>query len=294
MSTQISDKTLRLVFPQWQGGDNPLYHFGTRLLSWLSPAPTGPVEHVEVPEPNGEAALPRENGIVARSALLRQQRHARELIDKHNPDRLVILGGDCLVDLAPFAWLNERYGGDLAVLWVDAHPDVLTPVEFERGHAMVLGNLLGKGDREFVDTVRLPVKPQNVMFAGLGPTSTVETQFIERLNLAKAGPGELADTSAPVLDWLRAVGAKHVAVHLDLDVLDVSKFHALYFGKPDAPEGAFDGIAQGKMTMQQVIRLLGDVSQVVDVVGLGITEHLPWDAINLKNMLASLPLIGRP
>jgi arginase len=79
---------------------------------------------------------------------------------------------------------------------------------------------------------------------------------------------------------------------LDLDVLDVNKFHALYFGKPDAPEGAFDGIAQGRMTMQQVVRLLADVSQIVDVVGLGITEHLPWDAIELKNMLARLPLIG--
>jgi arginase len=44
--------------------------------------------------------------------------------------------------------------------------------------------------------------------------------------------------------------------------------------------------------MQQVVRLLADVSQIVDVVGLGITEHLPWDAIELKNMLARLPLIG--
>jgi hypothetical protein len=29
---------------------------------------------------------------------------------------------DCLVDLAPFAYLNERYGGELAVLWIDAIP----------------------------------------------------------------------------------------------------------------------------------------------------------------------------
>ena len=56
---------------------------------------------------------------------------------------MVILGGDCLVDLAPFAYLNERYAGDLAVLWVDAHPDVLTPADFANAHAMVLGNLLG-------------------------------------------------------------------------------------------------------------------------------------------------------
>jgi arginase len=102
------------------------------------------------------------------------------------------------------------------------------------------------------------------------------------------------ETSEPVLEWLRTIGAKHLAVHLDLDVLDVNKFHALYFGKPDAPEGAFDGIAQGRMRMKQVMRLLGDVSRAVDIVGLGIAEHLPWDAIELKNMLERLPLIGDP
>ncbi|CAM2187513.1 Arginase family protein [Paraburkholderia sacchari] len=291
MSTRVSGKTLRLVFPQWQGGNNPPYYFGTQLLNWLSPAPSGPVEQVEVPEPGSEA-LPVEDGIVARSALLRQARNARELIDKHSPDRLVVLGGDCLVDLAPFAYLNERYRGDLAVLWVDAHPDVMTPNEFKHAHAMVLGNLLGEGDREFADTVKIPVKPVNVMFAGLGPTTDMETEFIKRLNLKKVGPDDLAGTSTPVLHWLREIDAKHLAVHLDLDVLDVSKFRSLYFGKPDAPEGAFDGIAQGKMTIHQVVRLLEDVSEIVDVVGLGITEHLPWDAIALKSMLARLPLIG--
>ncbi|QOL13457.1 arginase family protein [Dickeya dianthicola] len=290
MSTPDS-KTLRLIFPQWQGGNNPPYYFGSQLLNWLSPEPTGPVEQVEVAEPDGEA-LPLEDGIVARNALLRQARNARALISRHSPDRLVILGGDCFVNLAPFAYLNERYGGELAVLWVDAHPDVMTPREFRHAHAMVLGNLLGEGDHEFADTVEVPVKPENVMFAGLGPTTDMETKFIKRLDLKKAGPAELADTSAPVLEWLRAIGAKHLAVHLDLDVLDVNKFHALYFGKPDAPAGAFDGITQGKMTMQQIVRLLGDVAQAVDIVGLGITEHLPWDAIALKNMLASLPLIG--
>lgn len=48
------------------------------------------------------------------------------------------------------------------------------------------------------------------------------------------------------------------------------------------------------MTMQQVVRLLDDVSKQVDIVGLGIAEHLPWDAMALRKMLAALPLIGRP
>ncbi len=196
-SRLMNGTTLRLVFPQWQGGNNPPYHLGSKLLDWLAPEHVGPSEEVPVSLPTDEP-LPVEGGIVARRALLQQLRKARQLIDKHRPDRLVVLGGDCLVDLAPFAYLNERYAGDLAVLWVDTHPDIMTPAQFR----------------------------------------------------------------------------------------------ALLFAQPTAAAGAFDGIAQGRLSMEQVVRLLGDVAGVADVVGLGIAEHLPWDALALKNMLARLPLIG--
>ncbi len=286
-------KTLRLLFPQWQGGNNPSYQFGAQLLSWLAPEHSGPVEEVPVSLPDG-STLVLEDGIVGRSALLRQLHDARVLIDKHLPDRLVVLGGDCLVDLAPFAYLNERYEGDLAILWVDAHPDILTPKDFQHAHAMVLGNLLGEGDADFLKAVKRPVKPANVMYAGLQPTMHVETAMIARLGLQSASPDELAHSSAPVLQWLKSTGAKHLAIHFDLDVLDPTLFRSLLFANPDVPASTWDGVAQGKMTMEQVIRLLGDVAKVVDVVGIGIAEHLPWDTLALKNMLTRLPLMGEP
>ncbi|WP_449433356.1 arginase family protein [Pseudomonas putida] len=292
MST-APDKTLRLLFPQWQGGNNPPYFFGAQLLAWLAPAAQGPVEEVPVIEPDAQP-LPLEEGIVGRAALLRQLQGARQLIDKHQPDRLVVLGGDCLVDLAPFAYLNERYDGDLALLWVDAHPDVMTPNDFHHAHAMVLGNLLGEGDRDFADAVPVPLKPSNVMYAGLQQTLAVETVTLQRLGLRSAGPAELAATSEPVLQWLRETGAKRLAIHLDLDVLDPTLFRSLLFAEPNIAADTYDGVAQGKMSLEQVIRLLADVAGVVDVVGIGIAEHLPWDALAMKNMLAKLPLLGNP
>ncbi|EPL08832.1 arginase family protein [Pseudomonas sp. CF161] len=285
------DKTLRLLFPQWQGGNNPPYHLGAQLLSWLAPEHNGPVAEVAVTVPSDEPLL-IEQGIRGRSALLRQMHSARAIIDEHAPDRIVILGGDCLVDLAPFAYLNERYGGDLAVLWVDAHPDVLTPRDFPNAHAMVLGNLLGEGDADFAGAVRRPLKPANVMYAGLMDTLPMETALIERLGLQHASPAQLAHSSEPVLQWFRATGARHLAIHLDLDVLDPNGFRSLLFANPQAPAGAFDGVAQGRMPISHVVRLLSDIAGVADVVGIGIVEHLPWDALALKNMLARLPLLG--
>lgn len=127
-------KTLRLNMPQWQGGAEPAYRFGAELLRWLAPAHDGPEETVAVPAA-AEQALEIEQGIKARTALLSQARAARAAIERHQPDRIVTLGGDCLIDLAPMAYLNRRYAGKLGVLWVDAHPDIMSAAEFSHAHA---------------------------------------------------------------------------------------------------------------------------------------------------------------
>ncbi|WP_245217831.1 arginase family protein [Pseudomonas eucalypticola] len=285
--------TLRLVFPQWQGGGRPPYHFGAQLLEWLAPPASGPVEHVPVPKP-ADVAIEVENGIVARAQLLKQQDDAAKLIQKHSPDSIVVIGGDCLVDLAPFAYLSERYGDDFAILWVDAHPDIMTPKQWSYAHAMVLGNLMGFGDEDFSSRVKRPVKPSHVFYAGLEDPSEYEAGFLAEHDLKSASGAALADTSQPVLDWIKSIGVKHIAVHFDLDVLDLNTFKAQLFANPNVPEGTYDGIARGKMTLAQVTRLLKDVNHHADIVGLGFAEHLPWDAIGLKTMFEELPLIGEP
>ena len=54
-----------------------------------------------------------------------------------------MFGGDCLVDLAPFSYLSSVYGQSFDILWIDAHPDVMTPKQFAHCHAHVLGALMG-------------------------------------------------------------------------------------------------------------------------------------------------------
>lgn len=92
---------LRLLFPQWQGGNNAPYYFGSQLLTWLAPQTQGVVEEVPVIPPDG-TTLANENGIVGRHQVISQFKSAEALIRQHNPDTLVVLGGDCLVSLAPF------------------------------------------------------------------------------------------------------------------------------------------------------------------------------------------------
>lgn len=289
--TEATKKTLRLLMPQWQGGNLPAYHLGAQLLAWLAPPATGPVAEVKVDQPTNET-LPIEGGIVARTALLKQADAARAIIEEHAPDKIVVLGGDCLIDLAPFAYLNERYDGDLAILWVDSHPDVITPEHFKHAHAMVLGNLMGEGDAEFVERVKKPISPRNVMYAGMDDMNEVERSILARLNLKSATPAQLRNSSEPIISWLKATGARHLAIHLDLDVLDPKQFRALLFSNPKSSADEWAHVPQGKMSIEEVVRLLNDVDKEVDIVGLGIAEHLPWDAIALRQMLRDLPLVG--
>src|SRR5215470_13112169 len=293
MSTK-KQTTLRLIMPQWQGGNVHNYYFGSQLLAWLAPVATGPVETVPVPEPQPGETLEVENGIVARAVLLQQARAARQAIEKHGPDRIVTLGGDCLIDLAPMAYLNTRYGGNLGVLWVDAHPDVLTPKDFAQGNAQVLGALLGKGDSDLVSEVDTPVKTSHVMYAGLDAWTPVEGAVINTLGLRRAGSDLLGRTSAPVLNWIADERIAHLAIHFDVDVLDPTKFGAVLFNKPDAPANAWADVPRGRMSADDVVRLLQDAATACDVVGLAIAEYIPWEAIIMHNVLRKLPLlVGR-
>lgn len=293
MTTSNSNETLRLVFPQWQGGNNAPYFFGAQLLNWLAPEAKGPVEEVNVAKPTDQP-LELVDGILGRPALIQQLEDAKAKIEKHKPDSIVVLGGDCLVDLAPFAYLNEKYEGDLAVLWVDAHPDILTPEQFSNAHAMVLGNLLGQGDQQFVEYVKRPLNPENICYLGVNNASEWEANQMDTMGLKNISPEQLErEGSAPILEWFKSTGAKNLAIHLDLDVLDPDLFRALLFANAAQDPAAFDGVAKGKLSMAQVVEALSDVGQVSNVVGLGIAEHLPWDALALKQMLEKLPLLSK-
>src|SRR5699024_9517603 len=85
------------------------------------PRHSGPTE--TVPVSLEEPAEGTSAGIESRAAILASLTAAQEAIARHAPERILTLGGECAVSVAPFAALAEKYGEDLAVVWIDAHPD---------------------------------------------------------------------------------------------------------------------------------------------------------------------------
>ena len=93
-------KTLRLLIPQWQGGNREQYFFGAKLLNWL--APESEDETVEVPVDKNPINNETKDGIIAKNILLKQYKKTFEILNEKNPDKIVVFGGDCSVELAQF------------------------------------------------------------------------------------------------------------------------------------------------------------------------------------------------
>lgn len=284
---------LRLIFPQWQGGNNPPYYLGSQMLEWLAPETTGIVEVVNVPEPKPEnAALQVENGIRGRSAIKLQLLDAQRRIHKHQPESIAVLGGDCLVSLAPFAWLQEKYGDRLGVLWIDSHPDVQTPAQFANAHAHVLAALMGTGDIDLLSAVKSPLAAEKIMIAGIHDPLPYEEQFIAEHGISICSPHDVRNGAEKIVNWLKEQQIEYLAIHIDLDVLDPQFFRSVLFARPGRGADDFGHVAEGKLTIAEVLNVVGTATAQAVPVGLTLAEHLPWDALNLKHMLEKLPLLG--
>ncbi|BBM18658.1 arginase [Enterococcus avium] len=285
-------KTLRLVFPQWQGGNNPNYVFGSELLSHIVPQ-SNKAETIRVTvEKDFSQELPLENGVIGESGLLEQLAEAERILAEKAPEKVITLGGDCSISQAPFDYLHGRYPESLGILWLDAHSDMSTIKDSTRGHMMVLGNLLGQGAPQFSEKVQHPFKVEQVMLAGLKYEELRPCDHqVDDLKMNYLTPAELAEDSQLLIEWINQNQFKQLAIHFDLDVLSPQDFRSINPGKPYLDLEKFP-VPIGTMTLDQIGGIIQDVSEKTEIVGFSIGEHLPWDAINLRRTLESVEIFS--
>jgi len=287
--------TLRLVWPQWQGAgrDNvaallpevPLerarlgYLVGAQTLQAILPPHSGPTEIVPVSrEDSGEGST---GGIESRSAVVASLVQAQQAIARHDPERILTLGGECSVSVAPFTALAKKYGDDLAVVWIDSHPDVDTAdTSYDGYHAMALSTIVGQGDRAITGTLPATVDPSRVAIAGLHDWTEDAYPNVAKWGITTFAPDDLRSTSDPLIGWLDAMGVSKVAIHFDVDVVDSDEV-VLGLGK-----------VPGGLSSRDVGRIVDDISRAADVVGVTVAEFIPRQTLVLAGMLQGFPLIG--
>lgn len=185
------------------------------------------------------------------------------------------------MSVAPFAFLADKYGDDLAIIWIDSHPDVDTPeTAYDGYHAMAVSALLGHGDPEIVELLPSTVKPERLALAAVHDWEEDAYAHVAAWGISAFSPDELRDSSTPLLEWLTQTGATKIALHLDVDTVDSDE---VVLGLGQVPGG---------LTIDQVRRLVSVLSAVADVVGLTVAEFIPRDVLTVQSLLEGLPLIA--
>ena len=290
--------TLRLYYPVWQGGMSPLILESAPMIKMLLPQGNN-CETAEVPiskEINKE--IESKDGVNEPTILLKQIKAAEQILEIKKPEKIITLGGDCSSSQVPFDYLHGKYGSDVGIIWMDAHPDISTPKQLHNEHTMVLGNLLGDGAEEFAKIVKNKFSYNKVMYAGLVYEGAFdyEKEYITKNKIRYAIPEELIENSNKIISWIKEEGIKYLCIHWDLDVLSPNDFRSIFSAEPikegEKSEYADFGYAIGKMAFKEAVRMICDVSKEAKLVGLTIAEYKPWDIYYIKNELKKIEIFN--
>lgn len=284
--------TIRLIYPQWQGGNisslvsdlsiedsSKGYILGSFLLNFLAPETKN--ETYTVPIDKKISKRQEKEGILDYKIIIKQSKKALEIIKKANPDKILTFGGECSTSVIPFTYLNKKYNNDTAVIWIDAHPDITLPYDNYNGyHAMAVSAIMGKVNKNINKILPSFIDPSRILFLGLRDWEREEIKIRQKeYKIKHLINKDINKNSNKILSWIKSTGAKNVMIHFDLDVLDPKEIIAAV------------GVVPCGLKINEVIRIINDISKEYNLIALTIAEPMPKVAIKLKNMLNQLPLI---
>ncbi len=266
-----------VIVPQWQGSPS------SRAMQLVDGAqaiagdlPRSACTTIEVPLEAGDAA---DTGVHRYSALLRT-RHLLDDALASLTEPALIVGGDCGVAVGGIAHAAGQHP-NLAVVWLDAHPDLHAPTSTVTGafSGMALRAVLGEGPDEL--TVPAGVVPADrVVLAGAREFDDAEVPVAESLGIRVLTADALASADALALA-VAEIGADAVYVHVDLDILDPS---------------AFTGVTSAVPFGVQPVDLLAAIARLreqVPLVGSSLAGFAPSSAAAaIDDLGAILRIVG--
>ena len=278
-------KTIRLLYPDHVSGGLDTYYFANLLQYILPQNPNQPFVKVDIIPPNSKEKTVT-NGIYAEEEVLSGIRDAQEKISKQNPDRIITIGGNCMVSLAPFDYLHGKYK-NVGIIWIDAHPDVSTLNDgYPNAHAMVLGSLLGHGAAQLAKEIKNSLfKPDEIFYIGLQPLHAYQEKYLNDMGVKYKVQDQTFVSSSEIKSFIGRFD--HILIHFDIDVLDEHFFHSTNFANSEL---VGDGAGGGKMTIEKLSEILRLITKNTDVVGFTVAEYLPFDEHRLHKMFAEINL----
>ena len=279
-------KTIRLLYPDHASGGLDTYYFGANLLQYILPSNSNqPLVKVNIEPPNNKEKEIT-NGISAEEEVLNGIKEAQNKIQSEKPDKIITIGGNCLVSLAPFDYLHGIYK-KTGIVWIDAHPDVSTVKDgYPQAHAMVLGSLLGYGASQLSAQMKnSKFKPNELLYVGLQPLHNYQEKFLKDVGVNFKIQDKEFVNNEEIKAFIKSFD--NILIHLDIDVLDEHFFHSTYFANPEL---VGDGACGGKMRIEKLTEILQVITENSNVVGFTIAEYLPFDEHKLHKMFSKIKL----
>lgn len=259
-----------IINPQWQGSGltDELKHGAAAIKTYFEG---------DVPEvPLSDKELTTVNNIKGYWPVLEQATRFRHIVAAAKPAKLCTIGGDCGIEIIPISYLNSIYGGDLCIVWIDAHADLNTPETSpsQAFHGMPLRTLLGDGDEKIKEQLFSFIKPEQICYVGLRDLDEGESRYIVQHDIVSLeGPD-----NNRIEEAVGKKGYGKVYIHLDLDVVDKAEYkYSLY------PTG-------GDLKVDEVVKIIEQLRNDFDVVGLCITEST---ATTLAELLPVVPILDQ-
>ncbi|MCY7008274.1 arginase family protein [Fusobacterium simiae] len=282
-------KTIRLLYPDFVSGGLETYFFGANLLQYILPQNENQeVYKVNIEAPSGKKYVITD-GIYGKEEVIKGIKEAMKVLEDVNPDKVITIGGNCVVSQAPFDYLHGKYE-NLGIIWIDTHPDVSTVNDgYPNAHAFVLGSLLGEEETKITKLMKnKKFTSDQVLYVGLQEIHKYQEKFLKEKNINYKIQTDEFLTNEEIKDFIKKFD--HILVHLDIDVLDENLFHSTYFANKEL---VGDGSGSGKMTMEKLSEILSVIDKNANVVGFTIAEYLPFDEHKLNKMFSNISMFTK-
>lgn len=219
-------------------GKNPVFAIKSRSLS----------------SPSLLENIPRTPGSITGNTIYQRAMRDIEIRLEHSsPEKIVLLGGGCAMDLPVIRYLKKTYPV-LRVLWLDAHADLHTPATSRTHyiHGMALGLLLNRS----VLCDEILVKPGDVLLVGTKELDEEESTFIDNNQMSLLANLDDLDKH------LRKLESKTFwYVHVDFDAFNPGEIQCK------------KGTRCGDLRISEMRDLLALITQRHELVGISLLEN---------------------
>lgn len=205
-----------------------------------------------------------------------------------NGDRLIAVGGDHSINLGLVAGASTAVGGDIGMIYLDAHGDMNTDQTTLTGniHGMHLASLMGFGAPELANVYGGQVKlsKENLIHIGGCDFDQAELDLVKSENLkAYSLLDVMAHGLAPLLTMIDELSQRvsNVWVSCDLDAID--KIYAPGAGMPN----------NGGLTYREVAAIAEYIGTHCNVVGVDVVEYNPLQDVDHKTAELGIELIAK-